>query len=96
MKNYKNPENTLFIECEKELKENKKLYETGGEFPFYLVEKELKGFVKLDINYLKDVLKHMKSNDDRILLKFCGEDKPLIIEVENKFKSAIAPIVEDD
>jgi len=59
------------------------------------IEKELEKEVKINVGYLKKVLNFL-DDEDRITLRVGKENTPLHIEVKNKFKGVIAPLVEVD
>jgi hypothetical protein len=95
MNKYIDKHNIIFIETEAEIKD-KDIMEALTDFPFHSLENDVKGKIKLNLKLFKKILKQSIKEDEFIYLSFAGADKPLIIEIPNRLKGVIAPIVELD
>lgn len=93
MKKYIDTHNIIFIETEAEIKD-KEIIEALVDFPFNSLENDVKGKIKLNLPLFKKILKQSIKEDEFVYISFAGADRPLIIEIPNRLKGVIAPIVE--
>ena len=93
MKKYIDTKNRIYFETETEVKD-KIIIEALADFPFNALENDVIGKIKLDLTLFKKILKQSVKEDEYIYLHYAGADKPLIIEIPNRLKGVIAPIVE--
>jgi len=87
---YRNPEYTICIETNKYLKDY--LIHKDGD-PIPEIEAELRKGVKINVGYLKEVL-NLLDDLDNVKISIGQEDTPIHLEIKNKFKICVAPVVE--